>query len=78
MNAPANQPPDLLTSGKIAERLQQPLHRVLRVLATRNHIKPAARAGNLRLYNSRAVAMVRHELIAIDARRCRQEVAQCQ
>jgi hypothetical protein len=46
----------------------------LRVLATRAHIRPAARAGNLRLYDQRAVAMVRHELNSIDARRCRKVV----
>lgn len=45
-----------------------PLHCVLRVLATRPYIRPAARAGTLRLYDRRAVAMVRHELNAIDAR----------
>jgi hypothetical protein len=59
----------------IAANLSAPLHRVLHVLATRKHIQPAARAGTLRLYNRRAVAMVRHELNAIDARRCR-KVAQ--
>ncbi len=64
-------PPPLLTSGRIAEELKQPLHRVLNVLATRPHIRPSALAGTLRLYDRRAVAMVRHELNAIDARRCR-------
>lgn len=44
---------------------------VIHVLATRRHIRPSARAGTLRLYDKRAVAMVRHELNAIDARRCR-------
>jgi hypothetical protein len=50
------------------------LHRVLYVLATRLHIRPSARAGTLRLYDRRAVAMVRHELNAIDAQRCRKGV----
>jgi hypothetical protein len=63
--------PRLITPGVIAEELREPLHRVLNVLATRQHIRPAARAGTLRLYDRRAVAMVRHELNAIDARRCR-------
>jgi hypothetical protein len=58
----------------IAAELVEPLHRVLHVLATRHHIRPAARAGTLRLYDQQAVAMVRHELNAIDARRCRREV----
>jgi hypothetical protein len=63
-------PPKLITSGVVATELREPLHRVLRVLATRAHIQPAARAGTLRLYARRAVAMVRHELDAIDSRRC--------
>jgi hypothetical protein len=62
-------PPSLTTSGRIASNLGVPLHRVLYVLATRRHICPAARAGLLRLYDLRAVAMVRHEITAIDARR---------
>jgi hypothetical protein len=66
--------PRLITAGVIAAELHSPLHRVLRVLATRSHIRPSARAGNLRLYDKRAVAMVRHELNTIDARRCRKVV----
>jgi hypothetical protein len=65
--------PRLLTAGVIASELGAPLHRVLHVLATRAHIRPSARAGTLRLYGRRAVAMVRHELNAIDARRCRRQ-----
>jgi hypothetical protein len=67
-------PPKLITSGVIATELGEPLHRVSRVLATRKHIRPSAQAGTLRLYDRRAVAMVRHELNAIDARRCRKVV----
>lgn len=67
-------PPKLITAGVIAEVLGEPLHRILRVLSTRPHIRPSARAGTLRLYDRRAVAMVRHELNAIDARRCRKVV----
>jgi hypothetical protein len=48
---------------------------VLHILTTRRHIQPAARAGTLRLYDRRAVAMIRHELSAIDARRCRKEIS---
>jgi hypothetical protein len=66
--------PRLITPGVIASELSVPLHRVLHVLATRQHIRPCARAGTLRLYDRRAVAMVRHELNAIDARRCRKGV----
>jgi hypothetical protein len=67
--------PQLITPGVIATGLRVPLHRVLHVLATRPFIRPSARAGTIRLYDKRAVAMVRHELNAIDARRCRQEVS---
>ncbi len=60
--------PRLRTPGVMAADLGQPLHRVLYVLRTRRHIKPAARAGRLRLYDLEAQALVRHELNAIDAR----------
>lgn len=63
--------PQLRTAGVIAAELRVPLHRVLHVLATRQHIRPSARAGTLRLFDTEAVAQVRHELNAIDARRCR-------
>jgi hypothetical protein len=66
--------PTLITPGVIASELGVPLHRVLHVLRTRQHIKPSARAGTLRLFDRHAVAMVRHELNAIDARRCRKVV----
>jgi hypothetical protein len=59
----------LFTPGQIASELRVPLHRVAHVLATRGHIRPRARAGTLRVYDSQAVAQVRHELHAIDARR---------
>ena len=65
--------PSLLTPGRIADELGVSLQRVLYVLATRRHIAPAARAGTLRLYDREALAQVRHELTAIDARRSRQE-----
>jgi hypothetical protein len=66
--------PQLITAGVITAELHEPLHRVLHALGTRQHIRPAARAETLRLYDRRAVAMVRHELNAIDARRCRKGV----
>lgn len=61
--------PSLLTPGRIAAEIGVPLHRVLHVLRTREHIAPSARAGTLRLYDLDTVAQVRHELHAIDARR---------
>lgn len=69
--------PRLLSPGVIARELKVPLHRVVNVLDTRPHIRPLARAGIIRLYDREAVAMVRHELNAIDARRDRQEVTTC-
>jgi hypothetical protein len=59
----------LITPGIIATRLGVPLHRVTRILSTRPFIVPAAKAGILRLYDNAAVAAVRDELAAIDARR---------
>lgn len=59
----------LRTPGVLAADLAVPLHRVLYVLRTRTHIAPSARAGRLRLYDREAVALIRHELNAIDARR---------
>ena len=67
--------PRLLTAGRIADELGVGLQRVLYVLSTRRHILPAARAGTLRLYDREAVAKIRHELTAIDARRNGQGVA---
>lgn len=65
--------PAFNTVGRIAERLGVRLHRVLHVVATRHHIRPAARAGAARLYDETAVAQIRHELNAIDARRSERE-----
>ena len=59
----------LRTPGVLAAELDVPLHRVLYILQTRDHIKPSARAGRLRLYDREAVALIRYQLNAIDARR---------
>lgn len=67
--------PNAVTAGRIAQRLGEPLHRVTHVLNTRSHIRPAARAGRLRLYRLDAIAQVRHELNAMDARRAGREEA---
>ncbi len=61
----------LLTPGKIAVRIGAPLHRVVYVLRTRPHIRPSAISGSIRVYDREAESMIRHELSAIDARRCR-------
>ena len=68
--------PSLRTPGVVAKELGVPLHRVLYALRSRPHIQPAARAGGLRLYSSQEVALLRHELNAMDARRGRKAVGQ--
>jgi len=64
----SREPPKLDTPGRIAAKLGVPVHRVQYVIA-RRRIEPAAYAGRLRLFNREAVARIRHELNAIDARR---------
>ena len=61
--------PQTITPGIIAQQIGVPLHRVIRILDTRPHIRPLARTGRIRLYSREAIAMVRHELHTIDARR---------
>ncbi len=61
--------PTLRSPGVVAAALGEPLHRVVYVLRTRAHIRPSALAGRLRLYDREAIALIRHELNAIDARR---------
>lgn len=64
-----SQVPKLATPAEIARLLGVPLHRVEYVLRSRQHIKPAATAGVARCFDDAAVAQVRHEVQAIDARR---------
>lgn len=61
--------PTLRSLGVVAAALGEPLHRVVYVLRTRGHIRPSAIAGRMRLYDREAMALIRHELNAIDARR---------
>ena len=61
--------PKLVTIGVIAERLGVSVDRVARILRTRNHIQPSAYAGNVRLFDNKTIAQVRHEINTIDARR---------
>ncbi len=61
--------PILTTAETIAAELGVSLRRVQRVLAARPHIRPAALAGTTLVYHRSSVAMVRHELNALDARR---------
>ncbi len=61
--------PKLVTVGVIASEVGVSVDRVCRLLRTRPHIQPSAYAGNTRLFDNAAIAMVRHALNAIDARR---------
>jgi DNA-binding transcriptional MerR regulator len=63
--------PPLATVGEIAKLLRVPLHRIEYVLRSRPHIKPRATAGGARCFDDDAIAQIRHELHAIDARRAR-------
>lgn len=63
----SHQSPTLCSPGVLARRLNVPLHRVIYILNTRPHIRPAARAGRMRLYDREAVGQVRQELDLIDA-----------
>jgi hypothetical protein len=65
--------PKLITPGLIAEAIGVPIHRVLHVLASRPHIRPRARAGNLRLYDRQAITLVQHEIDRIDGWRARRK-----
>lgn len=67
--------PSLRTPGRIAAELREPIGRILYVLRTRPHIQPSARAGVIRLFDRQAVAQIRHELNAMDARRARKGVS---
>lgn len=64
----ATEAPRLNTTGAIADRLGVAVHRIHYIIETRG-IEPAAYAGRLRLFDREAVARIRHELNAIDARR---------
>ena len=61
MNTPAAVP-RLITPGVIAAELRQPLHRVLRVLATWPHIRPVALTEPRGFTTAGPVKRVRYEL----------------
>jgi len=68
---PVSTLPRLRTPGIIAQELGETLQRVQYVLRTPAH-QAHGPGSRLRLYDRQAVAMVRHELNAIDARRAGQ------
>lgn len=53
------------TVGEIARRLNRPIHRVEYVIKSRD-IKPAATAGNARVFSEADVAHIESELARID------------
>jgi hypothetical protein len=57
-----------LTSGVIAQRLDEPLHRVLYVIRSRD-IQPTVRAGNARVFSEADAAFIASELRRIDEER---------
>jgi len=61
--------PKLATVGEISRLLRAPIHRIEYVLRTRPHISARAVAGRARCFDDNAIAQIRHELNAIDARR---------
>lgn len=65
---PNTDPVPLLTVGRIANRLMVTPHRVVYVITTRG-IRHVATAGGYRLFDEAAVARIRYELNAVDARR---------
>lgn len=56
----------LMTVGRIARLLRQPVHRISYVISSRR-IRESARAGRLRVFDLTAVAQIREALAAIDA-----------
>ncbi len=55
------------TVGEIARRLGESLHRIEYVIRSRN-IRPAGRAGHVRIFGEADVAHIADELRQIDAR----------
>ena len=60
--------PKLITPGVIADQVGKSLQRVQYILATRPHIRPVAKAGRIRLYESKAIEQVREALSGIERR----------
>jgi hypothetical protein len=56
------------TTGEIARRLGEPVHRIEYILRTRN-IRPSGMAGNSRVYTDADVERIATELRRIDARK---------
>jgi len=63
-----NQIPRVRTIGAIADELKQPPERIAYLIRARR-IQPIAMAGNVRLFGSDVVRVLRREINSIDARR---------
>ena len=61
-------PPELNTLGKVAQHLQVPVHRVQYIVRSRPHLRPAATAGRLRLFDDKTIEQIAKELQSIDSR----------
>lgn len=59
----------LATLGEVARLLNVPPHRIEYILRSRPHIRPRALAAGARCFDDDALAQIRHELNAIDAKR---------
>ncbi len=59
---------ELATVGAIAQRLNEPLHRIEYVIRSRR-IEPVARAGNARIFSETQIQHIESELTRIDADR---------
>jgi hypothetical protein len=64
----------LPTVGEIARRLGESLHRIEYVIRSR-HIRPASRAGRVRIFAEADIAHIADELRLIDARQHDEEDA---
>jgi hypothetical protein len=60
--------PELNTPGKVAQQLGVPIHRVQYVLRSRPHLRPAATAGRLRLFDDETIEQIARELQTIDSK----------
>jgi hypothetical protein len=61
--------PRLLTVGRVAEILDEPVRRIEYLLRTRPDIQPCAYAGNARLFDKAGLERIQHELSGMESRR---------
>jgi hypothetical protein len=61
-------PPELNTLGKVARCIQVPVYRVQDVQRRRLHLRPAAIAGRLRLFDDETIELIAKDLRTIDSK----------